>query len=111
MNSNIKPNILQMIKNYTVDTWDYIKEGCPPTPKEEYNKRVEICSNCPSIILEQFRCKECGCPMIKKAKRQTAVCPLNKWPKTVIGSGGKKIAITKPNEKREENNNTTSNKA
>jgi hypothetical protein len=110
MNSNIKPNILQMIKNYTVDTWDYIKEGCPPTPKKEYEERIQICNTCPSIT-ESFRCSECGCPMAIKAKRQTAVCPLNKWPKTVIGSGGKKIAITKPNEKREENNNTTSNKA
>ena len=110
MNSKIKANILQMIKNYTVDTWDYIAEGCPPTPKEEYNKRVEICSNCPSIVIGQFRCSECGCPMAKKAKRQTATCPLNKWPKTVIGSTGKKIQITR-GEKRKETDNPTSDKA
>ncbi len=109
MSNKIKPNILQMIKNYSVDTWDYIKEGCPPTPSAEYKERIEICSNCPSIT-ESFRCSECGCPMGIKARRQTAVCPLNKWPKTVIGSTGKKITLTKPNEKREEDNNTTSNK-
>jgi len=45
-----------------------------------------------------------------KARRQTAVCHLNKWTKTVIGSTGKKITLTKPNEKREEDNNPTSDK-
>lgn len=95
MSNKIKPNLLQMIKNYSVDTWDYIKEGCPPTPKAEYEKRIDICKECPSIIIDQFRCSECGCPMVKKAQRQTAVCPLNKWPKTVIGEGGKKITITR----------------
>jgi len=110
MSQKIKPNILQMIKNYSVDTWDYIKEGCPPTQKEEYEKRIETCNSCPAIT-DTFKCSECGCPMLKKAKRQTAVCPLNKWPKTVIGEGGKKLALNKSDEKREENNNTTSNQA
>ena len=59
-----------MIRNYTVDTWDYIAEGCPPTPKDEYDKRIEICNACPSIIHETFKCSECGCPMAKKAKRE-----------------------------------------
>ncbi len=111
MNSKIKASILQMIKNYTVDTWDYVKEGCPPTPKDEYNKRIEICNACPSIIHETFKCSVCGCPMAKKARRQTSSCPLNKWPKTVIGSTGKKIQITKPNEKGKETDNPTGNKA
>jgi hypothetical protein len=110
MNSKIKASTLQMIKNYTVDTWDYIAEGCPPTPKNEYDKRIEICNACPSIIHETFKCSECGCPMAKKAKRQTATCPLNKWPKTVIGSTGKKIQITR-GEKRKETDNPTGNKA
>jgi hypothetical protein len=48
--------------------------------------------------------------MAKKAKRQTATCPLNKWPKTVIGSTGKKIQITR-GEERKETDNPTSNKA
>jgi len=48
-----------MIKNYSVDTWDYIKERCPPTPSAEYKERIEICSDCPSIT-ESFRCSECG---------------------------------------------------
>ena len=94
MSNKIKPSILQMIKNYTTDTWDYIAEGCPPTPAAEYKQRIEICNDCPSIT-DTFKCSECGCPMLKKAKRQTAKCPLNKWPKTVIGSEGKKITITK----------------
>lgn len=99
-----------MIKNYTVDTWDYIAEGCPPTPKDEYNKRIEICNACPSIIHETFKCSVCGCPMAKKARRQTSSCPLNKWSKTVIGSTGRKIQLTKPNEKGKETNNPTGNK-
>ncbi len=111
MNSKIKASTLQMIKNYTVDTWDYVKEGCPPTPKDEYNKRIEICNACPSIIHETFKCSVCGCPMAKKARRQTSTCPLNKWPKTVIGSTGKKIQITKPNEKGKETDNPTGNQA
>ena len=111
MNSKIKASILQMIKNYSVDTWDYITEGCPPTPKDEYNKRIEICNNCPSIIHETFKCSVCGCPMAKKAKRQTSNCPLGKWPKTVIGSTGKKLQITKAIEERKESNNSASNKA
>lgn len=110
MNLKIKASILQMIKNYTVDTWDYVKEGCPPTPKNEYDKRIEICNACPSIIHETFKCSECGCPMATKAKRQTANCPLNKWPKTVIGSTGKKIQITR-GEERKETNNPTGNQA
>jgi len=110
MNSKIKANILQMIKNYTVDTWDYIAEGCPPTPEDEYKIRMDTCNSCPSIIHETFTCSICGCPMAKKGKRQTSSCPQNKWPKTVIGSTGKKL-ILKSNEEGKEIDNTTGNKA
>jgi len=46
---------------------------------EIYNKRKEICKNCPRYDLKQKRCMECGCYIPVKAKMMFEDCPLYKW--------------------------------
>lgn len=56
-----------------------------PTPAQSKlaQKRLEICSTCPSMIestVFKFKCKECGCPIGKKIfTDRIGACPLHKW--------------------------------
>tara|TARA_B100000424_G_C22729300_1_gene395567 strand:+ start:248 stop:472 length:225 start_codon:yes stop_codon:yes gene_type:complete len=61
--------------------------------KEEYNKRIEICKECPDVrnsIGIGLTCgvflgygnpvpNTCGCKLSWKAKLKTQKCPQNKW--------------------------------
>lgn len=48
-------------------------------PKEEAQKRYDICKQCDSFIPLTTQCKECGCVMKVKAKLRHTMCPLDKW--------------------------------
>lgn len=53
-----------------------------PVDKETYNKRLDVCRNCPAFDPAQKRCTECGCYMPAKAHiggDPDALCPLKKW--------------------------------
>ena len=48
---------------------------------EEKQKRIDICSTCPSLkdFAGQMQCGECGCFLKVKAGLNSMKCPLNKW--------------------------------
>ena len=55
--------------------------GCPATSDEEIKNRSEVCSICPSLNKEEYRCNECGCYLKYKIAWATQECPLGKWVK------------------------------
>jgi len=48
--------------------------------KEEYAKRLEVCSSCDKYDDIGNRCTFCGCYLALKAKGAAFHCPLKKWP-------------------------------
>ncbi len=55
--------------------------GCPTATDEAIKKRAEVCSTCPSLNKEEYKCGECGCYLKYKMNWATQECPLEKWPK------------------------------
>lgn len=55
--------------------------GFPAARDEEKERRAEICSTCPSLRKEEYRCGECGCFLRWKIPMETSTCPLGKWKK------------------------------
>ena len=55
--------------------------GFPKATDKEQERRAEICSTCPSLRKEEYRCGECGCYLKWKISMGTQKCPLNKWEK------------------------------
>lgn len=53
--------------------------GCPVVSDEEIKKRAEVCSICPSLNKEEYKCGECGCYLKYKISWATQDCPLGKW--------------------------------
>ena len=58
--------------------------------KEQYKARELICEQCdkvtrkngmpsPATILNDDKCLECGCKILKKIEYATEACPLGKW--------------------------------
>jgi len=58
--------------------------GFPMATDEEKERRAEICSTCPSLRKEEYRCGECGCYLKLKIPMETSTCPLSKWKKEEI---------------------------
>ena len=61
---------------------------CPIETTEQFtlaNKRLVICEKCPSMVesvVFKFKCKECGCPIVKKIYTpKLGTCDLHKWDK------------------------------
>jgi hypothetical protein len=46
-------------------------------PKEEQERRKEICKNCQHN--KNYYCELCKCPLISIRKLQLKTCPANKW--------------------------------
>lgn len=67
-----------------VRPWDLFNKKMGRVDAETYNKRIEICKNCPELLKITFQCKRCGCLMKEKSKLADASCPLNKWHKVSI---------------------------
>lgn len=70
------PGTITMAFNYAKALTRRVTLGGDAT-EEQYKRRLEICSLCPSRTNE--RCAECGCPIQDKASWATEQCPLNKW--------------------------------
>jgi len=47
--------------------------------QEDFENRMQICSECPEFNPEQKRCYLCGCYMELKAKFTASKCPASKW--------------------------------
>jgi hypothetical protein len=56
----------------------FVADGCTTLTKEEYEKRLTICDECPER--RGNRCSQCGCRLSLKARGRAFCCPLNKWP-------------------------------
>ena len=93
------PNLFQMLRSFSKELVNYIKQGAPNVTPEDYADRLDTCSKCPHIKLHLMRCGICGCSMENKAKWKTATCPDNpeRWEPQII-----------PDDKKQENNNTDS---
>lgn len=76
------PSLFAMARGLAKSTAKHLADGAKNVSKETHEKRLAICSACPSWEPGRFmglgRCKQCGCSGIKLQWR-TAVCPLAKW--------------------------------
>lgn len=82
------PGKIQMGMNYAKAVKDHIVSGAQQTPKELYEKRLEVCWVCEQRNNE--RCGACGCPILEKAAWKEQACPLGKWQHLVQLEGAKK---------------------
>ena len=73
-------NIFDMVKQFSGELYNYVKEGAPNVNLKQYEERLKTCNSCEHIS-ERFTCNKCGCHMTAKAKWATSECPINKWEK------------------------------
>lgn len=83
-NQQKPPSIFKMMRTFTKELAEYIKQGAPNVTSESYAKRLDICSGCEHLIKESMRCGSCGCLLEHKAKWKTTTCPEKKWPEEDI---------------------------
>ena len=69
------PTMFQMLRNFSKEVVNYIKEGAPNVTAEDYADRLDACNKCPHLKKESMRCGLCGCLLEHKAKWKTTVCP------------------------------------
>lgn len=50
-------------------------------PREEINRRREICEGCDKkkIVAGCLKCGECGCLIMAKSRIPESKCPLDRW--------------------------------
>lgn len=75
------PSVAQQGKNFISSMAKFAKSGFELTGEQDYEKRIAICAECPSLDREAGRCRECGCFVRTKAKIKSDQCPLGKWEK------------------------------
>ena len=73
------PSILEMIKNAGQAAEEAVASGLDVRNKEETEKCLDKCSICKYLIVDQFRCGQCGCFLSYKVKLKVWHCPINKW--------------------------------
>lgn len=73
------PGINTLVKNFVNASARIIASGFEVVSKEEYENRLNICHNCPSLDTKEKRCMECGCWVEKKSAFSAEHCPLKKW--------------------------------
>ena len=78
------PPIREQIMSAVKAAVKHAAAGFPMASDEEKERRAEICSTCPSLRKEEYRCGECGCFLKFKIAMQTSTCPINKWKKEEI---------------------------
>lgn len=84
---------LKEIKNFIKALYNHVKNGFKKVNKQEYERRLNICSTCPFKApkdgpLEQWKCTECGCWLKRKAKWAEQNCPKGYWDQTNKPTGG-----------------------
>ena len=62
------PTMFQMLRNFSKEVVNYIKEGAPNVTAEDYADRLDACNKCPHLKKESMRCGLCGCMLQLKAK-------------------------------------------
>lgn len=76
--SNV-PNLFQQMVNFANSSAQHIRNGMKHVDEKEFDRRLSICKECPSLIKDQDRCGECGCYLKTKALWESSECPLGKW--------------------------------
>lgn len=78
---NMSNNIFGQIYDLSKAITKQVISGCPAADDETLKYRSDICSVCPSLNKEEYRCNECGCYLKYKIAWATQECPLGKWDK------------------------------
>lgn len=77
------PPTLEMIKNLSYSTFNWITAKTPVTDEDELKKRIDICQGCEFWNGKGFRgtgrCMKCGCSTWAKLRMATEKCPIGKW--------------------------------
>lgn len=76
-----EPSLLTKLFSLAKAVTKQVVEGLPSCPDDEIKRRAEICSTCPSLIKDEYKCGECGCYLKYKISWATQDCPLGKWEK------------------------------
>lgn len=56
-----------------------VAAGFPLASKDEQKRRHEICSTCPLLKQEEYKCGVCNCFLLIKIPLGTSVCPKGYW--------------------------------
>jgi predicted Zn-ribbon and HTH transcriptional regulator len=79
---NALPSVPDMIQNLIFSainvTKAALKTGQVVAGQETIEKRIRTCKGC-RFLINQKRCKLCGCFVVAKAGLQAEKCPDNKW--------------------------------
>jgi hypothetical protein len=59
--------------------WDWAVSGFTICTGAEMAKRLETCGSCDQFVIEETRCRLCGCFLMQKVRMKTEKCPLDKW--------------------------------
>lgn len=71
------PSMPRRAWNFSKALASFVADGCKTVEKEEYRRRLTICSGCDRR--SGGGCKKCGCNLALKAKGRAWKCPLGKW--------------------------------
>ena len=78
-----QPNIFRKGINFLLSAIKHILTGAKRTSKEERDRRLSICTECP--YYDGVACTKCGCPItryqqyISKLDWKDQKCPIGKW--------------------------------
>lgn len=72
------PPLMAQVGNLVSAVGHHMATGFKETDDEILKERVTLCNNCEDMRTDG-RCSKCGCCMQRKAKWDSAKCPVNKW--------------------------------
>jgi hypothetical protein len=74
-------NLFDQLRSAVTAFTKFAAAGLPLAGEEEQDRRTKICSGCPLLIAETFRCGKCGCYLKYKIAMLTESCPdePDKW--------------------------------
>lgn len=61
---------------------EFVGDGLRRVTVEQYASRLAVCETC--LKRCGFRCTECKCWLIVKARGRAFTCPLGKWPEIPV---------------------------
>ena len=75
------PSIFTQLFTFSKAITTQVLAGCPIASDEEIKKRAEVCSTCPFLKKEEYRCGVCNCKLQYKIPWSTSKCPKGLWEK------------------------------
>lgn len=76
-----EPSIFGKLYTFSKAAVQHIGAGLKTVSPDEQERRVLICSECPELNVEAFKCNKCGCFLKWKIALKANSCPMNKWGK------------------------------